>query len=214
MTQRNTQSSDAANPKLTPGQAHSQLASNPETLPVVLVRLSEHEHPNMAERVAENPRTPPETLQKLSTHESADVRIAVTENANTPAETLQELASDENPDVRLRLAENPNTPVTVLETLTEDENPFVYAKAKDTLETCKSILERADEMFLHDRFNEAEQLYKKLVEGVGELLGSEHIEMAKALHKLAASLGAQNKIDEAAEVEECARIIKSAHKAA
>jgi hypothetical protein len=193
--------------------AKKRLASHPETVAPVLQKLAEKSSPEVLERVAENPQTAANTLEQLSSHHSAEVRSAVTENRNTPSETLQQLAGDENPDVRYRLAENANTPVEILETLALDDNPFVLARANDTLEAAKSVSQRADEMLLQERFSEAEELYRRLAHGLEELLGPDHQEVASALHKLAAAVGGQSKVDDAATIEARACAIKDLHKA-
>ena len=67
-------------------------------------------------------------------------------------------------------------------------------------------------MLLHDRFNEAEHLYRLLVCGLEELLGPESQELAAALHKLAAALSGENKLDEAAAMYNRANVIRAALK--
>jgi hypothetical protein len=188
--------------------AKQQLASSPNTQPEVLAQLAYKEDPALLERVAENPQTTPATLEKLSAHEAPEVRSAVAENLQTPVERIKELASDENPDVRYRLAENAKTPVEVLESLSSDENPYVGERAKHTLSVIKSMSEQADSAFLNEQFADAENLYRKLAAELEELLGPTHIEVANALHKLAASIAAQGRSDEAASTEEKAQVLK------
>jgi hypothetical protein len=191
-------------------EAKKRLASHPDAHPDTLDKLSEQSDSEVAERVAENPRTQAQTLEKLSQHESPEVRSAVTENTNTPDSVIESLAEDEHPDVRFRLAENPHAPVDVLENLTEDENPYVAAKAQDTLDSLKSLLQQADEHLLKEQFVEAEESYKQLVSGLETMLGGQHMEVAQALHKLAAAVGGQGRKDEAATLEERAQVIQAA----
>jgi len=191
-------------------QANSRLASNPGTASEVLDKLANSSKPDIAERVAENPNTGADTLEKLSNHESSEVRGAVTENTNTSDETLEQHSTDKNPDVRFRLAENANTPVELLESLALDDNPFVLSRAEDTLERLKSIAQRADEMLIQERFAEAEELYEKLILGLEGLLGAGHQEVSAALHKLAAALVGQGKLNEAASIESRVDIISAA----
>ncbi|MBS1999269.1 MAG: tetratricopeptide repeat protein [Cyanobacteria bacterium SZAS LIN-2] len=141
-------------------------------------------------------------------NDSAEVRIAVAENSSTPAPTLESLACDENPDVRYRLAENPDTPVPILETLAQDENPYVVARAHDTLNAVQSVADRANDLMLQEHYSEAEELYRKLVTGLEELLGSAHPEVGRALHKLAAVVAIQHREDEAQALEVRANAIK------
>jgi CheY-like chemotaxis protein len=189
--------------------AKNRLASHPEARPEVLEKLAEHGSDDLAKRVAENPNTTPATLDKLASHESAEVRIAVADNHSTTKETLRALAADENPDVRYRVAENMETSMTLLEALSEDENPYVVARAQDTLDAVQSVAERANDMMIKEHYADAETLYKKLIVGLEEYLGLAHPEVGKALHKLAAVLAAQHRIDEAQAVETRADAIKS-----
>lgn len=191
--------------------AKNRLASNPGTAPETLEKLAKKPVAHVVERVAENPQTPPTTLEKLSTHESAEVRGAVSENENTPEQTISELAKDSDPDVRFRVVENPKTPTELLHSMLEDENPFVAARAKDTLEASRSLVHRADDLFLNDRFAEAEALYDELVTKLVELLGEDHREVALALHKLAATKKGQGKADEAESIANKATIILGAN---
>ncbi len=203
---------DNMNPEL--GQfrkAKHRLASHPDTSPEVLDKLADGDSTELLERVAENEQTTPDTLEKLSTHATQEVRSAVTDNVNTPDSALRSLAADEHPDVRYRLAGNPQTPVDVLETLTDDDNPYVVARAQDTLSAVKSVATRADEAFMSGKFAAAEDLYRKLISGLEELLGKEHLEVAAALHKLAATLISQDNHSEAAIIEQRSELITKAH---
>lgn len=188
--------------------AKQRLASHPEAKPEVLEKLGGVKNDELQARVAENTNTPAETLDKLSMNDSAEVRIAVAENSSTPAPTLESLACDENPDVRYRLAENPDTPVPILETLAQDENPYVVARAHDTLNAVQSVADRANDLMLQEHYSEAEELYRKLVTGLEELLGSAHPEVGRALHKLAAVVAIQHREDEAQALEVRANAIK------
>src|SRR5262249_28744948 len=132
---------------------------------------------------------------------------AVAENENAAKETLDTLSSDEHPDVRYRLAENANTPADILEKLAEDENPYVASRAADTLKGLSSLSERADELLVKERFDEAESMYRNLVMRLEEALGSSHKEVSFALHKMAAALVGQGKMDEALIVEKRAKAI-------
>ena len=140
------------------------------------------------------------------------MRGAVSENHNASSEVLQTLSTDENPDVRFRMAANAQMPVSMLETLSEDENPYVVARAQETLSKVKSVAQQADEMLLKENFAEAEELYRKLIAGLQELLGREHQEVSEAMHKLAAVLVSQGKGAEAESTEERASLISAAHK--
>jgi hypothetical protein len=193
-------------------EAKHRLASHPGTSPDLLNKLAQKDSPELLERVAENAQTTYETLDQLSTNEGHDVRGAVSENQNTSDEALQALASDENPDVRFRMAANAQIPVAVLETLAEDENPYVVARAQETLGKVKSLAQQADEMFLKENFAEAEDLYRKLIAGLQEMLGCEHHEVSEAMHKLAAVLVSQGKSAEAESTEERASLISAVHK--
>lgn len=192
-------------------QAKHRLASHPETAPEVLEKLAEKESKELLERVAENIHTPPSTLEKLAAHEAPEVRSAVTDNANTPDASLEALSKDEHPDVRFRVAENPNTPGNILETLREDDNPYIGARAKTTLIAVEGIAKRADQAFLDGHFAEAEALYRRLVTDLRTLLGQENLEVASAMHKLAAVLVSQNKPKDAKLWEERAKLIIAAH---
>jgi len=210
MDTQQTSSSTGSEPPVTQHTlAKQRLASHPEAKPETLEKLGETGSDAISERVAENANTPAETLDKLATHASVDVRVAVAENQATLGSTLEALAADENPDVRYRLAENPDTPVAILETLAEDENPYVVARAQDTLDAVQSVSMRANDMLLKEHYAEAEELYKKLIIGLEELLGAAHPEVGKALHQLAAVLVAQHREDEAAELEVRANAIKN-----
>ena len=151
--------------------AKKRLASDPKTNPHTLHKLAQGDANEIAERVAENPHANAEVLEKLSEHDSPDVRSAVSENSNTPNEIIQSLAFDQHPDVRFRLAENPHAPVEVLENLAADENPYVAARAQETLESLKSISEKADEHLVKEEFVEAEQLYKHLANELENTIG-------------------------------------------
>jgi hypothetical protein len=192
--------------------AKNQLASHPNTSPAALDILAAQESPELLERVAENPQTAPATLEKLAGHDEAGVRGAVSENKNVSPEMLHTLAEDQNPDVRYRLAENAQTPVDVLETLATDENPYVVDRAQETLAKVKSVAERADEMLLEENFAQAEELYRQLAHRLEELLGPQHHEIAKALHKLAAVLISQENLEEARNIEDRANSIDSAER--
>lgn len=193
-------------------EAKHRLASHPETSPELLNKLAQKDAPKVQERVAENAQTNSETLEQLSTHEGHDVRGAVSENANTSNEALQALAGDDHPDVRFRMAANAQMPVDVLETLAQDDNPYVVARAQETLQKMKSISQQADELLLAEKFAEAEQLYRKLIAGLKDLLGNEHQEVSQAMHKLAAVLASQGKTEEAESLEERASVLSAVHK--
>ncbi len=188
-----------------------RLASHPEASPQLLDKLTETDSQVVLERIAENSQTAPETLDKLSSHDEPTVRSAVVDNENTPASTLQSLSEDEHPDVRFRVAENPQVPAQILENLTEDENPYVAARAQETLKKISSVAQQADQNLLDEKFEEAEMLYRKLVVGLQELLGTEHCEVARMMHKLAATLAAQGKTEAATEVEEQVSHIETVH---
>jgi len=189
--------------------AKQRLASHPDAKPEVLEKLGEKDNNELKQRVAENTNTPADTLDKLAVHDSAEVRIAVAENLSTPAPTLEALATDENPDVRYRLAENPETPLPILENLAQDENPYVVARAQDTLNAVQSVADRANDLMIKEHFAEAEAMYRKLVTGLEEYLGSAHPEVGKALHQLAAVVAVQHREDEAKALEVRANAIKS-----
>jgi hypothetical protein len=190
--------------------AAKQLASHPGASPETLKKLAGEESSEVVERVAENKQTPEEVLVELAEHPSAEVRSAVSENANASAEMMHKLAHDEHPDVRFRVAENANAPDQVLEHLTHDENPFVVARAQDTLSDKRSLSEQADQLLVEEKFAEAERLYKEVVDGLERLIGPNHCEVSKALHKLAAALIGQGKESCAIEAKERADRIKEA----
>lgn len=192
-------------------EADKRLASHPDTSPESLDKLAQKDSTELLQRVAENAHTAPETLETLATHEEPDVRGAVSENINTPDEILHVLAADDNPDVRFRLADNPQTPAIVLEKLVNDDNPYIVDRAQKTLTKLKSISEQADDMLLQEQFPQAETLYRRLATGLEELLGAQHKELATALHKLAAALVRQNKLEEATSLEERANLISAVH---
>jgi hypothetical protein len=189
--------------------AAKQLASHPEASPEALKKLAK-ENPEVVERVAENKQTPEEVLVDLAEHPSPEVRSAVSENENAPPELVHKLAHDEHPDVRFRVAENANAPDAVLEHLTKDENPYVVARAQDTLSDKRCVSEQADQLLLEEKFAEAERLYKEVVDGLERLIGPNHCEVSKALHKLAAALTGQGKEACAIEAKERADRIKEA----
>jgi len=191
-------------------QAKQRLASNPESSPEVLEKLSDKGNTDVTTRVAENSQATPTILEKLASHDSHEVRSAVTKNPNTPGEVLHILAQDEHPDVRFELAGNANTPVEILESLKNDENPYVVDRAQKTLKAVRSVLETADELLLKGAFAEAEQAYKTLISGLENLLGPDHAEVASARHKLAAALAGQDKTEEAVSVEERAALTMNA----
>jgi hypothetical protein len=190
--------------------AAKQLASHPNASAETLEKLSEQQPAAVLERVAEHAHTSQAVLVRLAQNPCAEVRSAVSENAHTPMATVQQLACDEHPDVRYRVAENANAPAVILDKLTRDENPFVVARARDTIKDGRSLLEQADELLMQEKFTEAEPLYCQLISGLEHLLGPNHVEVAQALHKLAASLIGQGKETAAAETEERANRIKSA----
>ena len=86
------------------------------------------------------------------------------------------------------------------------------SSGQDTLKTEKSLSERADEMLLQERLDDAEKLYKRLVSSLEGSLGPQHCEVATAMHKLAAVLVGQGKEEEARATEERANLIMAAHK--
>jgi hypothetical protein len=190
-----------------PGQAERRQASHPNTSASELDKLANSQHPGVAERVAKNANTDASTLARLSNHESFEVRAAVTENTNMSNDTRQLLVSDENAEVRYRMAENANTAVEDLRSLAHDDNPFVLALAQNTLDNLKSVSQRADEMLIQEQFVEAEDFYRKLIQGLEGLLGAEHKEVGLALYKLAAALVGQSKLDEAVTIGIRANII-------
>lgn len=100
-----------------------------------------------------------------------------------------------------RVAGSPGTSFETLNSLPGSE---------ESTENIKSVAQRADELLLAERFAEAEQLYRELIQGLEVLLGPEHADVAEAKHKLAAALGGQGRTAEAIENEENAKIIKAA----
>ncbi len=192
-----------------PNTVKNRMASHPAASPELLKKLTHTDSHEVLERVAENAQTSTETLEKLSSHDEAAVRSAVSDNENTPDATMQALAEDEHPDVRFRVAENPQVKPEILETLASDENPYVAARAQETLSKVTSVLQQADQKLVEERFPEAEELYRKLAAGLQDLLGNQNCEVASVMHKLAAALAGQGKTEQAAEVEEQARLVHS-----
>jgi excinuclease UvrABC nuclease subunit len=72
-----------------------------------------------------------------------------------------------------------------------------------------SVVEQADQLLIAEKFADAEDCYRKLVDGLTELLGSRHPEVAKALHKLAAAQAAQEKFNEAKTNEEQSQLLET-----
>lgn len=206
-SETNTQNPDL---KAIQTAAAKQLASHPQSSAETLEELSHHQHAQVLERVAENAHTSEDVLVELAQHASVEVRSAVADNAHTPAGTVQQLACDEHADVRYRIAENANVPTDVLEQLAGDENPFVVARAQQTLSGVRSVLEQADDLLMQEEFAQAEPLYRQLITDLEHLIGPNHIEVAKTLHKLAASLIGQGNEAAAIETEERAALIKEA----
>ena len=75
------------------------------------------------------------------------------------------------------------------------------------------VVEEADRLLVAEDFSAAEDLYRKLVDGLSELLGSQHPEVALALHKLAAAQAAQEKFNEAKSNEDRSQLLDTALKA-
>ncbi len=71
------------------------------------------------------------------------------------------------------------------------------------------VMEEADQLLLEENFAHAEDLYRKVVDGLTELLGSQHPEVAKALHKLAAAQAAQEKFNEAKTNEDQSQLLET-----
>ena len=103
------------------------LASNPNTLPKVLIKLADDKNWEVRANVAENKNCPIKLLEKLSNDKDESVRVDVANNQNTPVEILLKLADDEYWNVRCLVAENKNTPPEILEKLSDDENWEVRA---------------------------------------------------------------------------------------
>lgn len=80
---------------------------------------------------------------------------------------------------------------------------------KDKVEpkTGVSVIEKADQLLIAEAFEEAEDLYSQVVSGLSELLGSNHPEVAKTLHKLAAAQAAQEKFNQAKTSEEQSKLV-------
>jgi len=93
----------------------------------------------------------------------------------------------------------------------EDVNPNTDPSAEGAQAALKSVSHRADEALVQERYVEAEQLYSQLVKGLGELLSPDHLEVAGALHKLAAAVGAQGRTGEARELERRVNLIQTVH---
>ena len=74
------------------------------------------------------------------------------------------------------------------------------------------VVEEADQLLVEENFSGAEDLYRKLVDGLTELLGSQHPEVALALHKLAAAQAAQQKFNEAKSNEDRSQLLDTAQK--
>jgi hypothetical protein len=71
------------------------------------------------------------------------------------------------------------------------------------------VIEEADQLLLEEKFADAEDLYRKVVDGLTELLGNQHPEVAKALHKLAAAQAAQEKFNEAKTNEDQSQLLET-----
>jgi excinuclease UvrABC nuclease subunit len=82
-------------------------------------------------------------------------------------------------------------------------------KNKIESKTRISVVEEADQLLLAEKFADAEDLYRKLVDGLTELLGGQHPEVAKALHKLAAAQAAQEKFNEAKTNEDQSQLLET-----
>ena len=90
-----------------------------------------------ANYVANHPDTPPIVLDHLSQHNDVEVRMAVADHKNTHTITTLRLARDDNPDLRYALAENHQLDSGILDILARDENPYVADRAQKTLTRIK-----------------------------------------------------------------------------
>lgn len=75
------------------GSSSVELAKNPNTSEVVLIRLADDKDWYVRMNVAKNPNTPPDVLARLADDEYLAVRLAVEHNPNTPIEVLTKFAS-------------------------------------------------------------------------------------------------------------------------
>lgn len=110
------------------------LANNPTTPPDLLDYISITGEVNVLQSIAGNENASQTTLLRLANHDSPQVRAAVIENCCTPFEILSCLCEDEHPDVRFAMAENPHVPKLLLAKLRTDDNPYVASRACNTLE--------------------------------------------------------------------------------
>ena len=102
-----------------------RVASDPNTAPEELDKLSEYEHEHVRTAVASNQSTPLKTLDKLSNDENVYIRKSVALNQSTPLETLVKLSNDEQDWVRISVASNQSTPLKTLDKLSNDESDRV-----------------------------------------------------------------------------------------
>ena len=83
--------------------------------------------------IASDPNTRPETLRKLSINKDWVVRSEVAFNPNTPVEVLSKLVDDPSEDVRVCVAQNPNTPEEALRKLSTDKDWLTRQEALKNL---------------------------------------------------------------------------------
>ena len=83
--------------------------------------------------VASDPNTRPDTLRKLSDDSRYEIRAEVGFNPNTPTDILTKLAEDDSEDVRVCVAQNPHTPEDILRRLCMDTDWFTRHAALKNL---------------------------------------------------------------------------------
>lgn len=110
-----------------------QIASYLESPAAVLDVLSMLDDQSLLIRIAENPKASSTTLIRLAQHEMPQVRVAVAENKNMPFAAMKILSEDESPDVCYSMAENYELPSSLLGKLAKHDNPYVAERAVRTL---------------------------------------------------------------------------------
>jgi hypothetical protein len=131
-----------------------EVASNPNTPPVVLEKLFNEGHyvyvannPNLPTKLLElfalndeeylrstaarNPKTPPDLLKKLSHDKALGADIAA--NPEAPVSLLRKLATHKDTRVRMSLAKNISSPASVLKRLAQDKDKSVRMCAAHNL---------------------------------------------------------------------------------
>ena len=126
------------------------VASNSSISLEVSAKLANDENRHIRKAVAINTSTPPEVLVKLSDDELVYVKHSVASNSSTPLETLVKLSNDENHSLRYSVTKNSSTPPEVLAKLSDDENTTVRHSVAINSSTPPEVLVKlSDDELVH-----------------------------------------------------------------